>query len=120
MQAKQLIRLQTNLVRRNFKLGDIVYNRGDMGDSMFLVDEEIGGKLEVKDDRGTTAHTLSPGDIFGESSLLFQRPRSSTVICSSDECHLHELHASAFYEMLESDPTTKTVLHAEARQRTWE
>jgi CRP-like cAMP-binding protein len=120
LQAKQLIRLQTNLSKRNFRMGDIVYKEGDMGNSMFLVDEVIGGKLEVKHGGGKTAHILRPGDTFGESSLLFRRPRSSTVVCAEKECHLHELTASAFYEMIESDPSTKTALHAEAKQRTWE
>ena len=100
-------------------MGDIVYQEGDIGNSMFLVDEDNGGKFEVRR-RGKTAHILWPGDTFGESSLLFRSPRKSTVICATEVCNLHELHASAFYEMLESDPTTKSVLHQQASQRTWE
>ena len=119
LQAKQLIRLQTSLTKQNIRMGDIVYQEGDIGNSMFLVDEDNGGKFEVRR-RGKTAHILWPGDTFGESSLLFRSPRKSTVICATEVCNLHELHASAFYEMLESDPTTKSVLHQQASQRTWE
>ena len=46
---------------------------------MFLVDE---GTLAVKHG-GRVLHELRPGDSFGESSLLFKRPRSSTVVCAA-------------------------------------
>ena len=78
-QAKQLIRLQSDLVRRELGPGDTVYREGDAGQSMFLVDE---GKLAVKHG-GEVLHELGPGDSFGESSLLFKRPRSSTVVCAA-------------------------------------
>ena len=118
-QAKQLIRLQTNLTKQSIKRDDIVYREGDMGDSMYLVDDDRGGKLDVKR-HGSTVHVLQSGDTFGESSLLFRHPRKSTVICASNECNIHELRASAFHDMLESDPSSKAALHQEASQRAWE
>lgn len=118
-QAKQLIQLQTNLAKQSIRRGDIVYREGDMGNSMYLVDDDIGGKLEVKRN-GSTVHILQPGDTFGESSLLFRHPRKSTVICATNECNIHELRASAFLDMLESDPSSKAVMHQEASQRGWE
>ncbi len=42
--AKADIRLQTNLKTRTFKEGEVVYKEGDQGNSMFVVDEEHGGK----------------------------------------------------------------------------
>lgn len=104
MQAKQLIRLQTTLTKRSLVAGDIVYREGDLGDSMFLVDDNDGGKLTVERG-GKTVHTLQKGDTFGESSLLFRQPRKCTVICAAEQCHLHELHSNTFHEMVEADPT---------------
>ena len=43
--AKADIRLQTNLKTRTFRKGEVVYTEGDQGNSMFVVDEEHGGKL---------------------------------------------------------------------------
>jgi len=43
--AKNLIRLQTNVKTREFKKGEMVYQEGDEGKSMFLVDEAEGGRL---------------------------------------------------------------------------
>lgn len=112
-QAKQLIRLQTNLTKRQLHRGDVVYKEGDLGKSMFLVDE---GELEVKHD-GKTLHCLSPGDSFGESSLLFQRPRSSTVVCASENCALLEMLGADFFALLESDPEHARALSDMCRKR---
>lgn len=75
--AKNLLRLQTNLKIRNYKKGDVVYKEGDLGTSMFRVDDDnkIGGSLDVSH-KGRVTHKHVPGDSFGESSLLFKRPRS--------------------------------------------
>lgn len=43
--AKSMIRLQTNVRSIVLQKGDIVYREGDMGKSMYFVDETNGGKL---------------------------------------------------------------------------
>lgn len=70
-----MIRLQTNLKTTIYKSGDVVYREGDKGDSMFIVDEEHGGVLDVKHGE-VTVHKYIKGETFGESSLLMGRPRS--------------------------------------------
>jgi len=112
-QAKNLIRLQTNLTKRQLNCGDVVYREGDVGSSMFLVEDGI---FDVQHD-GRTLHTLSTGDSFGESSLLFRRPRSSTVLCASPACTLHEMRGSDFLELLDSDPTHAQALSDMCRKR---
>jgi len=74
-QAKHLLRLQTNVKALSLKEGEVVYKEGDEGKSMFIVEEHNGGTLEVQHD-GHTVHLYHGGDSFGESSLLFERPRS--------------------------------------------
>jgi len=112
-QAKQLIRLQTNLTTRQLRKGDVVYNEGDTGESMFLVDN---GTLEVKHGE-KKLHELTSGDSFGESSLIFQRPRSSTVICKSDRCTLYEMRGADFLELIENDPAHARALSDMCRKR---
>jgi serine/threonine protein kinase len=73
--AKNLIRLQTNVKTLSFKKGDVVYREGGIGTSMFRVDDDNGGELEVSHG-GNIVHQYVAGDSFGESSLLFKRPRS--------------------------------------------
>lgn len=73
--AKALIRLQTNLKPKLFAKGDVVYKEGDVGGGMYFVDEDKGGILDVKHG-DVTVHQIRPGESFGESSLLFGKPRS--------------------------------------------
>jgi len=73
--AKNLIRLQTKIKSRTFKKGEVVYKEGDLGESMYFVDEIHGGLLEVKHGE-IPVHDYRGGESFGESSLLFERPRS--------------------------------------------
>ena len=87
-----------------------------VGESMYVIDEGVGGTLEVRHG-DKILHHLKEGDSFGESSLLFQRPRSSTVVCASADCYLHEMRSSDFYDMLESDPGTARALREMCRNR---
>jgi len=113
--AKNLMRLQTNVKERTFKKGDIIYKEGDQGKSMFLVND---GKLEVKHGGNDMAiHKYFRGDSFGESSLIFERPRSSTVICASDTCSLHEMVGSDFLAVLDSHPDAAASLRDMCRKR---
>ena len=73
--AKNLLRLQENVKERTFKKGDVIYKEGDIGTSMYRVNDTDGGRLEVSHN-GRVVHEYVEGDSFGESSLLFQRPRS--------------------------------------------
>ena len=79
---------------------------------MYLVD---AGTLVRLGDK--VLHHLKGGDLFGESSLLFRRPRISTIECSSAECHLHEMKSSDFYDMLEADPGSARALRELCRTR---
>ncbi len=45
--AKNLIRLQQNVIVRELKKGDVVYREGDTGTSMFRVVDEDGGTYNV-------------------------------------------------------------------------
>ena len=81
----------------------------------FLVNE---GRLEVKHgDNDMAIHKYFHGDSFGESSLIFERPRSSTVICSSDTCSLHEMVGSDFLAVLDSHPDAAASLRDMCRKR---
>jgi len=114
--TKAFIRLQTNLKSMQLKKGDVVYEEGSLGKSMYFVDEERGGELDVKHG-DVIVHKYERGESFGESSLLFEKPRSSTVTCVSDECYLHEMMGSDFTTFLESNPKTKNKLLNMCRKR---
>jgi len=114
--AKNLLRLQRNVKVRTLKKGDVVYKEGDVGNSMFRVDDEGGGELEVLHGE-TPVHKYQPGDSFGESSLLFHKPRSSTVRCVSESCRIHEMRGEDFMAVIDASPTMAAALRNMCRKR---
>jgi response regulator RpfG family c-di-GMP phosphodiesterase len=70
--------------RRQFRSGEIVFNEGDHGNSLFVVRR---GTLKVVrptyDDRLVLAR-LEPGQAFGELAVLNASPRTASVIAIED------------------------------------
>jgi serine/threonine protein kinase len=117
--AKNLLRLQENVKVLKLNKGDIVYREGDLGTSMFRVDDDddgCGGELTVSHG-DNIVHRYVQGDSFGESSLLFKRPRSSTVTCVTDTCRLHVMNGADFLAVVESSPEMAESLRNMCRKR---
>jgi len=111
--AKNMIRLQTNVKERIYRKGEIVYREGARGKSMYQVSS---GELEVLHG-GQKVHMYVQKDSFGESSLLFERPRSSTVRCISDSCAVLEMKGEDFLAVVNSDAEMASTLRNMCRKR---
>ncbi|HEX9295197.1 MAG TPA: DUF1003 domain-containing protein [Polyangiaceae bacterium] len=97
----------------HFGAGEIVFNYGDPGDSMYVI---RSGEVEVffKDDTGEriVLETAREGDFFGELSLLDNGPRTASVLVRrkvealrvdrNDLDHLLRLHPEAALDLLTS------------------
>jgi len=70
--AKSMIRLQNDLRERVFKRGDVIYNEGEMGTSMYFVDEKNGGEL---------IYEISLVRVYMESDIFFLEFR--TIGCKT-------------------------------------
>ena len=114
--AKNLLRFEQSLKARTLKKGDVVYREGDKGTAMFRVDDLEGGELEVLHG-DVPVHKYFSGDSFGESSLLFVKPRSSTVRCVSDNCRIHEMSGEDFMAVVQSSPNSAAALRNMCRKR---
>jgi signal transduction histidine kinase len=74
-----------------------------MGDSLFILTK---GEVEVVKGKGKTAEgvaLLKPYDFFGEMSLLENKPRSASIICSKDSTLLR-LSKNDFEQLVSSYP----------------
>ncbi len=66
---------------KEFKAGQTIFSEGDSGDEMYII---IQGSVEIR--KSTTVSTtktlivLQKGDIFGEMSIIENKPRSATAI----------------------------------------
>lgn len=81
----ELTDLATHIIEKEFISGDILIKQNEDGDSMFIV---IEGLLDVfinsKDGHQIKVGRLTPGDFFGEMSLMTGDKRSATVIAATD------------------------------------
>lgn len=78
--ANYLISLAEIVYTESYLAGDIIFNQGDAGDSLYLINK---GKVSIKrDDHEVTQ--LGPGECIGELAILDRLPRSATVIALED------------------------------------
>ncbi|MCH8327247.1 MAG: cyclic nucleotide-binding domain-containing protein, partial [Candidatus Marinimicrobia bacterium] len=71
--------LRREQIRRNLNPGDIIFNEGDHGDAMFVIES---GKVEIlKDINGEVVQvgTAGDGEIIGEMALIDGSHRSATA-----------------------------------------
>jgi hypothetical protein len=76
--------------------GQIIFDKGDLGTSMFVIyDGEVGiydGKVQLA--------TFGRGDVFGELALLDAEPRSAAVVGLSD-VQLFRIDQGDFYDLMD-------------------
>lgn len=91
------------LVRRatfaEYGRGDIVIQKGEPGESLYVI---LSGSAKALGK--PASRTLRTGDYFGELSLLERTPRSATVIATSD-LHVMKLSRKAFLKLAQDDPS---------------
>ena len=80
---EQMTLFETESHRRTFKRGEVVFHKGDPGETMFLITEGQV-KIVLPSDSGEEAllGVLDPGNFFGELSLLDGQPRSATIVAT--------------------------------------
>jgi HEAT repeat protein len=78
-----------------FVKGEVIFEKGDYGDKMYIIYE---GEVSIHDGDHELS-TLGRRDFFGELALLDPEPRSASATASSD-CLLLELEQTPFYELM--------------------
>jgi response regulator RpfG family c-di-GMP phosphodiesterase len=116
--AQALSELAQRAHRRQFRSGEVVFNEGDHGTSLFVVRR---GTLKVVrptyDDRLVLAR-LEPGQAFGELAVLNASPRTASVIAIED-CETIEIEKEDIDGVLDKYAmATRRMLGALARSLT--
>lgn len=85
LDEKDLAALAADLDVVRFSAGQVLFNYGDPGDSLYVI---RSGEVEVffKDDTGKriVLETAKAGEVFGELSLLDGGPRTASVVATQD------------------------------------
>jgi hypothetical protein len=75
--------------------GELVFSKGDRGDSMYIV---VSGRVRVFDGENTI-NFLGEREIFGELALLDPEPRSASVE-ATEQTHLFRLGRDTLFELM--------------------
>lgn len=91
--------------------GEAVFDRGDQGDALYVVSHGLFQVLLASEDGRSEVvlNNLSPGEYFGEQSILTSEPRSATVRAKGPAEALR-LPQSEFLELVQRRPTIATAI----------
>jgi CRP-like cAMP-binding protein len=84
---------------RSFEPGQSIVERGDLGDSMYIV---LRGVAQV--DVGGRFHQLKPGEFFGEMALVAGRKRTATVKAGDERLDALRIGSEEFQGFLLHQP----------------
>ena len=101
----ELMHIEKMMQKVSFNAGAIIFNRGDVGDALYLI---RGGEVEVmapgmeEGDADSAVVRLFPGDLFGEMALVMGEPRTASVRAATD-VHCLRLPREYFDELMHDD-----------------
>ena len=87
--------------KESFCKGDVILERGDKGDSMYLV---LQGSVSIAVDSGISPGGLGPGSYFGELSFIDPEHRRSATIVARTDCELMVLDQDSAEQLFTSQP----------------
>lgn len=111
-----LASLSKRLTSTDYAPGDIVFNQGDEGSSLFIIEN---GAVEISYGEGKAKvclATLFPGQYFGELSLFDGAPRSATATAIK-ESHLIRLDRADMVDFVDKNPAAALRIIAEMSER---
>jgi CRP/FNR family transcriptional regulator, cyclic AMP receptor protein len=101
----RLEQLSQFLKELRFSAGDVIFEEGSHGDSLFLVAEgQVRIEKKVAAEKGLKELALlSSGDFFGEMALIEETPRSARAVAHAD-VRVLMLSRKELFEWLNSQP----------------
>jgi CRP-like cAMP-binding protein len=105
-----LAALAQKLTRQKLAKDQVLFRRGEQGDSLFIIDE---GRIKIvrEDAQGgeLVLNYCGPGEAIGEMSLFDKEPRSAGVVAVTD-AEVLELKQDAFFDLIDQRADVSLVL----------
>lgn len=84
---------------QTFKQGEVVFEKGDLGSSMYII---VSGRVRAHDG-SVVFNTLGERDVFGEMAVLDPEPRVASITAEEDTL-VFRLDQIPFYEVMADYP----------------
>jgi CRP-like cAMP-binding protein len=96
--------LDAKFKRVELKKGEVLFNKGDQGDALYIL-QEGQAKITSTDGEGNEVvlNQVGPGAVIGEMTIIDREPRSAGVVALTDSSFL-ELNSADFSAALEAQP----------------
>jgi signal transduction histidine kinase len=89
---------------RTFQKGDVIFREGDLGDSMFLIEDgRVSVHTSKEGKKDLPLAVFAAGEFFGEMSMIDGRPRSARAV-AEEATRLRELRLSELQHLVEQQP----------------
>ncbi len=85
-----------------FEPGEIIIKEDDVGETVFIVERGRVDITKEKDGEKIYLGYMTSGDIFGEMSIIDDKPRSATVT-AAEETIVNVIHRDEFFDILQSN-----------------
>lgn len=105
--------LVTRFRSRTFPRGSMLLDEGVRATGLYLL---VSGKVRVERG-GAAVGQLGPGEVFGEMSLLLNRPTSAKIITES-ECFVLRMGQADFAEVIMTHPQVLEMISELSKSRT--
>ena len=77
--AQTKLQPESGIQNQHFEAGDVVFQQGDLGDSVYVIEDGECDVLQEMDGSQSLLATLKPGDYFGEMAVLSDKSRNATI-----------------------------------------
>lgn len=104
LSADDLDHLASDLVERQLKAGEMIFDQGDTGTSMYIVAVgQVNIHLPGEASRRVSLKDIARGEYFGELALFDDKPRSASALATTDATLL-ELSREVLSDYLDHRP----------------
>jgi len=77
--AETKLEPESGIQNQHFEAGDIVFQQGDLGDSVYVIEQGECDVIQEANGEQKLLATLTAGDYFGEMALLSDESRNATI-----------------------------------------
>jgi CRP/FNR family cyclic AMP-dependent transcriptional regulator len=110
---EELSRLVAAARRRTFERNEVVFHRGDPGDTLHLISKgRFAVRISTRLGETATLAVLTPGEAFGEMALLSEDTHRSATVVALEPGETYAIHASDVERLRHEHPGVNDLLIA--------